>query len=151
MGRKHTKFKPIAAQQPPRPVPRVGANVEAIEDAHPTWRTVLLDFEGPWGWEKADGKALKKIHAVLKSYESMKWREIRQKDSCGDIELSDVDAKSADARARLRQLGFSQYETLCKLRIDKKGRVWGIRERHIFQLLWWDPDHTVYPMNIADN
>ena len=89
--------------------------------------------------------------AALASFEKMTWQQIEEKRSCGDIELTDVDNKGSDARARLVDLKWTQYSTLCKLRIDKKGRVWGVRERHIFQILWWDPGHTVYPMDVTGN
>ena len=30
-------------------------------------------------------------------------------------------------------------------RISGPGRVWGIREEHVLDLLWWDPRHEVCP------
>jgi hypothetical protein len=29
--------------------------------------------------------------------------------------------------------------------------VWGLKGSNGIYLLWWDPMHTVYPMNITDN
>ena len=145
-------FKPVSVYTPATDQsPRTAADVDWIRKASPVWRTHLMDFDGPFGWSSVSADGMRKIQTSLKSYESMKWQDIDSKKSCGAIELRDVDAKSRAARTRLVAIGYSQFETLYKLRVDTKSRIWGIRDRHVFQLLWWDPDHQVYPMNIADN
>lgn len=35
---------------------------------------------------------------------------------------------------------------LFSLHIDGKTRIYGIRDGRALKLLWYDPDHTVYPM-----
>ena len=29
-------------------------------------------------------------------------------------------------------------------------RLWGFRKDGVFYVLWWDPDHTVYPTELND-
>lgn len=55
------------------------------------------------------------------------------------------------ARDRLMQLGFDDFDSLLSLRVTKTERIWGVKATNGISLLWWDPEHTVYPMNIANN
>jgi len=54
------------------------------------------------------------------------------------------------AQRRLDDLGIDDTGTLYQLKIpggQGKQRLWGIRQENVFQILWWDPNHTVYPLN----
>jgi hypothetical protein len=108
-----------------------------------------MDLEGPWGWKRVEGQDLLQIQCRLASFEQMTWREIdSDARSCG---LMPVEIIAADAQKRLVAIGQEDIPALYKLRITKRGRVWGVRDRHVLRLLWWDPEHTVYPMNPTDN
>jgi len=51
------------------------------------------------------------------------------------------------AQNRLNEIGYGDTGTLYQLDIkggQRKQRLWGIRQENIFQILWWDPDHTVF-------
>jgi hypothetical protein len=37
-------------------------------------------------------------------------------------------------------------EDLTSIRIAGAERIWGFKNGKYFFLLWWDPDHTVYPV-----
>ena len=58
---------------------------------------------------------------------------------------------NALARPRTGEDGIEDFDAVLSLRITKAERVWGLKARRGICLLWWDPSHTVYPMNIADN
>ena len=55
-----------------------------------------------------------------------------------------------EAKARLAQLRLDSYDILYSLAITGRQRVWGImiEETGTFQLLWYDPEHTVYPVSM---
>lgn len=91
---------------------------------------------------------MRRILDRLKAFESMKWKEIDRTKSCG---LMEVSAICKEAKDRLIETNREEFGTLYKLRVDQRGRVWGVRLLDVFHVLWWDPDHGVYPMNIADN
>lgn len=55
------------------------------------------------------------------------------------------------ARDRLMQLGFDDFDSLLSLRVTQTERIWGVKAANGISLLWWDPEHTVYPMNITNN
>jgi hypothetical protein len=128
--------------------PRISEPVEAVARQRPMWRIGSLDVEGPWGWHDASGDHLRQILDRLKCFETMTWSEIENAKSCGTIEIAAV---CPEAQSRLVELRRDDVDVLYKLRVTSAGRVWGIKTGAVLELLWWDPDHTVYPMNTADN
>jgi hypothetical protein len=50
-----------------------------------------------------------------------------------------------DALRRLQDLQLDDEDGLCELRIKGASRVWGFRRGNVIHVLWWDPDHTVFP------
>jgi hypothetical protein len=135
------------ATLPPRG-PRVDAPVDDVKDTRPSWRIGQMDMEGPWGWGGVGPGEIRQILDRLRSFESMKWGEIENTPSCG---LMDVSVTCTDAKRRLEEIRLDDVDVLFKLRVGKRERVWGVRTAHVFEVLWWDPDHTVYPMNVTDN
>jgi hypothetical protein len=47
------------------------------------------------------------------------------------------------AQAKLTRMRLDGEDRLYQLTLGNRGRVYGIREGHHFELLWWDPNHTV--------
>lgn len=108
----------------------------------------MLDFEGEWGWGKIqDFSTLKDIHEKLKNFEQMKWGEI-EKTANGrkNNHCMDVCNLSTKAQQRLEELQLDDCEELFSFRLSGKKRVWGIRDQEKLNILWWDPEHTVYPV-----
>jgi hypothetical protein len=132
---------------PPRG-PRVDVPVESVSETRPVWRIGLMDMDGPWGWGTLDAEQVRQILERLRCFETMKWREIENTPSCGSMELNTM---CADAKERLTEIRRDDIDSLFKLRVTKSARVWGVRSGSVFEVLWWDPEHSVYPMNIADN
>jgi hypothetical protein len=56
--------------------------------------------------------------------------------------LNEIEKEASD---RLRERELDDLE-LYSFRISAKERIWGIREREAFYIIWWDPGHTVYPV-----
>lgn len=149
MGSKKDR-RPSWDKEPPQVKnARVGnLTPDNIHEFKPVWRFQVLDMDGEWSWRKLDPADIMSLLGTLRSYETMKWREICDHKSCGSISK---DKLSPEAQARLAELEQDDAEELFKLRINKKSRVWGIRDRQVFKILWWDPEHQVYPMNPTNN
>ena len=112
-----------------------------ISKRHFEWSVDQIDFEGRWGWGKIEIKFfIETILKKLKHYETMAWSEVEGSNS-HFIPVNQID-KFAKDRLRNRHLFVEQ---LFSLRITGKKRVWGYREKKIFYLLWWDPEHQVCP------
>ena len=109
-----------------------------------SWQIRILDFDAPWGWGELDAKALKYIHQKLAQFETMTWAEVTHPNTgCHPIKVEDI---CIEAQKRLIELKIIEEE-LFSLRFSGKERLWGIREQHIFKILWWDPKHQVYPVS----
>ena len=102
-----------------------------------------LGLEGPWGWERATAENLQKILERLRSLETMTWAEIERQKNTHDWGSSDDLCR--DAVQRLEKLSLDDQEPY-QLQVDGKARVWGFRDGQVFRVLWWDPDHTAYPV-----
>ena len=148
MGKKKT---PRVAHSPPSGKQvRVAPGSDIDWSAMPiTWQFRQVDHTGCFGWHLCDRAMLvDTIMSRAQSFETMSWRELRSQKLLHD---HSIDGLSSEAQERLREIKQDDIAGLCSLHIDKKRRVWGIQDRLYFKVLWWDPDHQVYPMNIKDN
>lgn len=117
-------------------------NLESIYAYHPVWRLQHLDLEhSKWGWKKITGKDFDDILEKLRKYETMTWGAIYN-DKKRDHDV-DINKLIKEAKKRLEELGLDDTDHLLRLRLEGRKRIWGIRDRYIFKILWWDPEHTV--------
>ena len=133
--------KTIQKDKPLRVSQRFNSDHEKL-----SWQIRLLDFDGPWGWGDMDAKTLKYVHGKLAQFESMTWAEVNHPNTgCHPIKVRDL---CNEARKRLAEIKVIEFEEeLFSLRLSGKERLWGIREHHLFKILWWDPRHDVYPVS----
>lgn len=103
----------------------------------------MIDFGGPWGWNKIkDSSILLTIQERLKNVETMKWPEIENRHN-HFIQVKNI---GKEAKKRLREINLEDCDTLFSFRVSGKKRLWGIRDNEVLNILWWDPEHTVYPV-----
>jgi hypothetical protein len=127
--------------------PRIAVDPEDTNRLTPVWSIARFDHEGPWGRNACtpDEILWGTIFPKMRNYETMTWNEIlRNKWYNHSIEVARL---IKAARDRLVELGLDDYEELFRFRLEGTGRVWGIRDGRIFQILWWDADHNIYPYN----
>lgn len=138
------KKKPSHLASPPtKKEPRRFEKPEDFESQTIVWHINTICREGNWGWEKVGREVFwKDIVKKLSSFESMTWAKIKA-GKCGKTIL--VSKICSDARRHLSEIGRDDEEKLFELRLSGKKRVWGIRDRRVLRVLWWDPEHTVYP------
>lgn len=83
------------------------------------------------------------ILPILRDLERMGWRAIEA--NHGMHHPSPAWKLCKEAQDRLKHLNLDDFETLFRLRLSGTKRLWGIRTRNLFRVLWWDPNHMVYP------
>ena len=83
--------------------------------------------------------------------ESNTWKELVSRDGGRRFHSTPVEVIAKDARQRLEEISQDDIDDLFQIRIGSSARLWGIIDRNIMKILWWDPNHTVYPMNIKNN
>lgn len=130
----HTKGFPIATYDP-----------DSYRRTTPAWLFSRLDLAQ--SWSDRDPLTLaqlrEEILPKIKSYESMTWAEI-ERNAWRDHSI-EVARLVPEARARLEEIGLADLDELFRFRLAGEQRLWGIRDRHYFKILWWDPKHRVCP------
>lgn len=108
------------------------------------WHFHVMDSDGDW---PCDIETITEISCRLHEYETKRWFEVEKIKNNHPMSTRSIEPK---AQRRLVKLGLDDTGTLYQLYIAGKGkkrRLWGLRQENIFQILWWDPDHTVYIPN----
>jgi hypothetical protein len=124
--------------------PKGGDRVESENSRNFCWRTDWIDLDGPWSFRNAScEKIWKEIVPRLHDFETQTWGELYGLKN-GSTHPMPVDKIEQDAQDRLRSLGRDEFETLFQLNVRGGIRLWGIRDRQIFYLIWYDPNHSVY-------
>jgi hypothetical protein len=141
---KHKK-KPHSIIVPtPEKRPRTASGtVLSFDGRLASWHLSRIDFEGPWGCGFLTRDVIRaQIHPKIRSFEGMTWGEIKTSDLGHSVPCQHC---CAEARKRLRELEADDVDELFRLRLTGKQRIWGIMDRGVLNLLWWDPSHTVCP------
>ncbi len=101
-------------------------------------------METPFGWHEADEQEVKDVFNTLRSFETMTWSEIVGKNS----HLIPTSALCSDAKSCPEIIDVAE---VMSLRVASAKRIFGIMDGAVCTIIWWDPRHAVYPMNIANN
>ena len=101
-------------------------------DSH--WNCMAMSHELFWDdiWTK------------LKEFERWNWSDFGRSKN----HYIPVDVLSKEAQQRLCEIEQDDIDGLFELRISKQERIFGIKDGLVFRVLWWDPKHTVYQMDI---
>ena len=109
-----------------------------------SWHIRTIDKEGSWGWNQVNDLTLEGFENILSkmsNFETMKWSEILNRNN-HPVPILDL---SPEAQKRLKALRQDDVDELISLHMNGKKRIWGIRDQNVLKILWWDPNHTVYP------
>lgn len=101
-----------------------------------------MEMVDPYGWHKLDASSLQYVRQRIVEFEGRTWADILGDHHNHNVELSRL---SSAATKRLEQLHQDDLEELLSLRLSGKERIWGILDRGVCTLLWWDPEHQVCP------
>ena len=111
----------------------------------PAWSFLRCDMDGPFGWKVATQEDLLRVMKHLGSLENSKLSEIFGERHRKNHQPR-LDILGKEAKKRLTELNLAP-ERLVSIRLTSSERIWAIRnhENSILSLLWWDPNHLVYP------
>ncbi|MGO2111641.1 MAG: hypothetical protein ACTH31_08515 [Pseudoclavibacter sp.] len=85
----------------------------------------------------------------MAAFESMRIGEIFANDSELGKKYA-VDVIPKNAKRRLEELERDDETEIARLRCGAKPRLYGFLREHVFHVLWWDPDHLVYPSKLRN-
>jgi hypothetical protein len=113
------------------------------EQDKPAWRFYQLDWDGPWGWRDIEVEKWQEIFYKLGHFETRTWADIKGDGNNHAVEIQSC--PNPEVPKRLAEIHLDDIDELFSLRLSGKERVWGILEAHILKILWWDPNHEVWP------
>lgn len=106
------------------------------------WKVARIDDNSPWGWNQITcPDFLRNIWDKMRNFETMTWSEILGRNHHA-IAVNDI---IQPAQNRLEQLGYDDQAELVSFRLSNTERIWAIRSGEEAFLLWWDPNHEIYP------
>jgi hypothetical protein len=158
MTKKNAKGKPSLQAAPSRKEQPVPLRPEGTGDmppgAKPVWRLSSLDLDhnGSWSWNLSTASTLREIAEFLAQMENLTWAELKALTSPGKggnhkrNKAIPVEQLCPDAQKRLRELKLDHLDGLFEFRIRSKPRLWGYARQGVFHVVWWDPEHKVYPV-----
>lgn len=129
-----------------------GANPGSFNSQTPAWQFHRRDREHEkWGWDKLSSEEfLNLINSKLCHFESMTWNDILS--DVGDKRSGNkhhnipVSGCSREAQKRLGELNVDDIDEIFSLRLTNLIRLFGVRDGRVLRFLWYDTDHSVYPV-----
>ena len=104
------------------------------------WRFSDGDVGGPYALTNL--KAYPKVLARLQEFEGMTRTQLSKSLNY----YPTTSGLCQMAKKRLSEINLEGVDALWAFRVSKRQRLWCIRRGDIYALLWWDPEHQVYPM-----
>jgi len=122
--------------------PKIAVDPQDYYQKKPAWRVSRMEFSDPFGWHVLDTDGISFIWEKLANFETMTWGEILLVAKKHNHNVS-VDKLVKEAQDRLVEVNLDDLDELTSLHLTGRGRVWGIIDRGVMDLLWWDADHRV--------
>ena len=110
---------------------------------NPTWQLSLIDWDSQWGWRTIEADKWQDILIKLGHFETRTWADI--KNHTGSHTVLIADCPNPQMIQRLAEIKLDDIDELFSLRLSGKERIWGILDDHILKILWWDPNHEIWP------
>lgn len=143
-AKKGIKTTPKINPDVTKTVPSLDLHGDEINQRRLVWRLGFHDDDGDWALSSASRNQMVNLLDKLVSYESMKVGEIFSPDS-EHGKAYEVASMPPHAQERLREIGHDDEDKLHRLRCSGVARLYGIMRENVFHILWWDPEHQVWP------
>jgi hypothetical protein len=139
----------ILADLPKERTPRASVNVNSIYDMKMTWTIAHADREGHWSWGPRNWSQDAWDAAIapkLRDFQTMLWREIHAATTGEHHSHHDMPIESICEECQTRLLELEKVDDdIFRFRLGNRRRLWGFRVLQEFEILWYDPEHKVYP------
>jgi hypothetical protein len=113
------------------------------------WRFTHVDHDSRWGFDGMEPAVLCEVLRKLADCESMtvaelrnSWRLFKDYDLPGGL--------CKDALDRLTTMRRDDMTKIQRLEFTGLQRLYGFLEGNIFHVVWWDPQHEVYPSKLKN-
>lgn len=131
---------------------------ESYHDQTPVWSFKRMKRENKWVFDSAEFVCISVnrqmesncVLSMLAEYEDRKWSQIKQethgkKNKSKHHFIEDLTKLDKEAKDRLEKLGI--YEDFFSLRLNNLTRIYGVLRSRVFEILWYDNNHEIYPID----
>jgi len=139
--------------EPPQKSPRLGADPGSIFDLKVTWSVDKADCKDCWSWGTDRQWSLEDwtglIEPKLFEFSALTWKEIDAFTSgTGHKMHHNMEVHQLAEEAQYRLVEIEQFaDTMFRFRLGSKPRLWGFRVLGHFEVVWYDPEHAIYPVD----
>ncbi len=140
----------VSAAADKKAVPRSAVNTDSYQKSTVRWTVSDLDND-PGATDgrrwNLNADELIELLRFLEALEKKTWRECEQETAGGHRRnhYHDIADLSRQAQKRLEKIPDSE-DRVFRFRLKGKCRLWGFRSGDLFRILWYDPEHAVYPV-----
>lgn len=122
----------------------LGIDHDNLNKRRIVWRFADVDHEGDWGFGDVTGAQMQQLLQRLGHFETMTVGELFNPGSAVG-KVYEVPELPAAALQRLTAIDRDDEVSLHALRCTGPVRVHGFLREHVFHVLWYDPEHEVWP------
>jgi hypothetical protein len=117
---------------------------------HPSWRLGRIQMQHPYGCQELKPEEWERLRGSLGEFEKRTWEDILVKSKKQNHNV-EIETLSKKAQNRLKELFKPlDFDQLLSLRLSGTERIWGVLDRGVVTLLWWDPNHEVRPSELKN-
>lgn len=141
---------PRFGSNPADRTPRKGASPDSIFQMQMAWTADEADREGEWSWgprDWTDDDWSEVIERSLNNFATLTWAEIERFSTDNGHRSHHpmpVDSIVQESQNRLYKIEKMEEE-IYRFRVGNRRRIWGFRRANVFDLVWYDPLHNIYP------
>jgi hypothetical protein len=148
MSRKD-KQTPKLRAQPLKETPRLPELPHASTSAERIcWRFTHVDHDGPWSFAALDDDAWIALLGQLAQFETMTINELFHRGGYPGKAYDPAELPDPRAARRLEAMRLTDMTKIWALRTQGKPRLWGFLVENVFHVIWWDPEHEVWPSQL---
>lgn len=130
--------------------PKIVEDPQSFLGKHPVWSFKSLDnCYTKWGFTHADN-LYGDVISKLKDNEGMTWGQIFSaaggRSHGTNSHYENVSDLIPEAQKRWSELHLEEYDRVFSLRLTNRHRLYGILEDGVFQVVWFDQEHEIYPV-----
>jgi hypothetical protein len=151
--RRPTFAEHVSAQKSPSSVqgvsgkktPAVAGEVTLYSEEKAAWRFGRIQLVKPYGWHVLDIAGVNKIKARLAELERCTWKDIFVRDADDNHRFDVATLKCPTARNWL-QNNMSDQPSIWTIKVASRERIWGILAEGAYRIIFWDPNHLIWPV-----
>lgn len=135
----------VFQQVPGTKIPVIAEAITLYDDRKLAWRIGKIQLVEPYSWHVLDANDVARMRAKLGSLERSTWKDVFVHDARNNHSIRSDQLKCPVARKWMAD-HMADQPLLWTIRVSAKERIWGIVSEGAYQIVFWDPDHLIWPV-----